>query len=225
MTTSHFQFPHDISRKGFYFCLGSVWAKMRPDQWPPLWSRTTRPSWTKFVVMSSMWSKESRASQLFSHVFFFRCGQTMCLKMASFTGSNCKKIKRCPWVQNPRQGSRLTRATSQISSEDVQKPSHYLSGTWTVPNQKCRKYCTLTPFTSCTVASLANESFKLLETRSYLSLTNEKQRFVLPEPGMLEVQLLCCSTAWVASADMIDCQGVKSKGKKLLKMQNVTGPN
>lgn len=80
--------------------------------------------------------------------FFFRCGQTMRLKMASFTGSNCKKIKRCPWVQNPRQGSRLTRATSQISSEDVQKPSHYLSGTWTVPNQKCRKYCTLTPFTS-----------------------------------------------------------------------------
>lgn len=40
------------------------------------------------------------------------------------------------------------------------------------------------------------------EAKSYLSLTNEKQRFVLPEPGMLE--------------------GVKSKGKKLLKMQNVT---
>lgn len=40
------------------------------------------------------------------------------------------------------------------------------------------------------------------EAKSYLSLTSEKQRFVLPEPGMLE--------------------GVKSKGKKLLKMQNVT---
>lgn len=40
------------------------------------------------------------------------------------------------------------------------------------------------------------------EAKSYLSLTNDKQRFVLPEPGMLE--------------------GVKSKGKKLLKMQNVT---
>lgn len=26
--------------------------------------------------------------------------------------------------------------------------------------------------------------------RSYLSLTNDKQRFVLPEPGMLEVWLL-----------------------------------
>lgn len=38
--------------------------------------------------------------------------------------------------------------------------------------------------------------------RSYLSLSSERQRFVLPEPGMLE--------------------GVKSKGKKLLKMQNVT---
>eukprot|EP00439_Symbiodinium_sp_Y106_P058584 s2771_g8.t1 len=40
------------------------------------------------------------------------------------------------------------------------------------------------------------------EAKSYLSLTNDKQRFVLPEPGMLE--------------------GVKSKGKKLLKMHNVT---
>eukprot|EP00438_Fugacium_kawagutii_P009939 Skav214632 [mRNA] locus=scaffold1009:50331:62587:- [translate_table: standard] len=40
------------------------------------------------------------------------------------------------------------------------------------------------------------------EAKSYLSLTSEKQRFVLPEPGMLE--------------------GVKSKGKKLLKMQHVT---
>lgn len=40
------------------------------------------------------------------------------------------------------------------------------------------------------------------EAKSYLTLTNEKQRFVLPEPGMLE--------------------GVKSKGKKLLKMHHVT---
>ncbi|CAE7581243.1 HEF3 [Symbiodinium natans] len=40
------------------------------------------------------------------------------------------------------------------------------------------------------------------EAKSYLSLTNDKQRFILPEPGMLE--------------------GVKSKGKKLLKMHNVT---
>jgi len=40
------------------------------------------------------------------------------------------------------------------------------------------------------------------EAKSYLTLTNEKQKFVLPEPGMLE--------------------GVKSKGKKLLKMHNVT---
>ncbi|CAE8596152.1 unnamed protein product [Polarella glacialis] len=40
------------------------------------------------------------------------------------------------------------------------------------------------------------------EAKSYLTLTDERQRFVLPEPGMLE--------------------GVKSKGKKLLKMHNVT---
>ena len=33
--------------------------------------------------------------------------------------------------------------------------------------------------------------------RSYLSLTSEKQRFVLPEPGMLEVQLLCCVMAFL----------------------------
>ena len=76
----HMTYPARV----FSFCLGSVWAKMRPDQWPPLWSRTTRPSWTKFAVMSSMWSKESGASQLFSHAFP-RCGQTMshkdCLKL------------------------------------------------------------------------------------------------------------------------------------------------
>eukprot|EP00933_Yihiella_yeosuensis_P038534 TRINITY_DN32466_c0_g1_i1.p1 TRINITY_DN32466_c0_g1~~TRINITY_DN32466_c0_g1_i1.p1 ORF type:complete len:529 (+),score=121.34 TRINITY_DN32466_c0_g1_i1:87-1589(+) len=40
------------------------------------------------------------------------------------------------------------------------------------------------------------------DAKSYLTLTNERQKFVLPQPGLLE--------------------GVKSKGKKLLKMHHVT---
>lgn len=146
--------------------------------------------------------------------------------MGSFTGSNCKTdqemphLPRIPVKAQDLQGQHHRFRPKMSRSQVIALVAHGLCRIRSVGN-------TVDSHLShpCTVASLANESFKLLETRSYLSLTNEKQRFVLPEPGMLEVQLLCCSTAWVASADMTDCQGVKSKGKKLLKMQNVTGPN
>jgi hypothetical protein len=63
------------------------------------------------------------------------------------------------------------------------------------------------------------------ELRSYLSLTSEKQRFVLPEPGMLEAHHgapVDVSWRW-HGITVPSHQGVKSKGKKLLKMQNATG--
>ena len=75
---------------------------------------------------------------------------------------------------------------------------------------------------------LTNLSF----LRSYLSLTSEKQRFVLPEPGMLEAhhgapvadRCRCfMAVTWWHGITVPSSQGVKSKGKKLLKMQNATG--